>query len=200
MNNALLVMMIGEGAAASIAVFADDFNRADGALSSPWVNGPGATSVINIASNVAVGTNSEGNDNLAIVGTPTFAANQKATAKIAALVSGHDPCVAVRGNISNGSCYFFGYGVAGGQFVAYMITDTGSLGYTAMGNTGSISVSVGDTFSLEVVTNGGTSDFIGRHNGSQVLTFSDSTIASGQPGIRIWNSASGVDDFSATDI
>jgi len=167
-------------------IASDDFNRADGALGADWAVGVGA---FEIASNAAR-TNSNADGYAYWAGAGTFDDDQYSQVVLAAAASGNP-----------GSDNWGGLCVRGGGDGAYVLEVSSTIWYLARltsGGTftnltnGSLTMAAGDTVYLEIV---GTT-LIGKHNGTQFTTTTDSTYSTGKPGLSGYKVASGTTEDS----
>lgn len=187
------------GATAVPATATDSFNRTDAAPMSTtmsdgfgtWTAGPGATGVLDILSNAL---RSPGTQRAAIVTSPTFAANQRAEVTLTFSVT---VGVVLRMQSASDASGYLIYLPNSTKLVVYKITDTGTIALTQLGADIAISaVTAGDTIGGEIT---GTTITVLR-NGVSQGTRTDSTYATGQPGVYIGASAATVDAYEATDI
>lgn len=179
-----------------MATFADDFNRADGALGSNWAT-VGTRSQPTIVSNRFAVTSAPSIRAAAVAtSAATFTADHEATITAAVLGSADFLGPAVRVDATNGTGYMiYTDGTNSSNRRVYRFTNAGT---TNIGGV-NISCTAGDTLTLRAVG----STITAYKNGVLVDTISDATYTSGQPGIfyeRGNNGTSRGDDFTATDI
>jgi len=178
-----------------MASFADDFNRADSStLGSNWTVSTGLSS-FQITSNAARGTSGASLDAVS-TGAATFTADQEASVKYTARGSFDfaGPAVRIASSAATGyAVYADGVNSSDRRLVRV----TGQT-RTAIGTAAIVPVA-GDVVKLRVV---GTTLTV-YVNGSLVDTVTDSTYASGQPGMYYLLdnvSATRLDDFIADDV
>lgn len=188
---------------AAVITFTDNFTRSDAnPMSDPasggtWTSGPGATGDCKIVSNELV--ISSGQCGCRVL-TPTFSANQKATITISGTLNRQSKAAAVRiASTSDFDCYFI-YLDNLTTLTIYKCTDSGTLGFAALGASFTISsVSVGDTIGISA-TGTSTTTLEAFLNGVSLGTRIDSSspFTNGQPGI--YHTSGGITLFEATEI
>lgn len=175
----------------------DNFNRADEQPLSNggmWATPPiGYSNPFKVVSNVA---GSAGGDTVAYVVSPDFTAtaNQSATATLttAGLASYSGVCVRMN---SLGNGYILRNNGNATTFYLYRITG-GSSGEVAIQTWSGLTLIAGDTITLSIT---GTT-LTAKQNSTTVGTATDVLYSSGSPGIYVGESASTVDNFTATSL
>lgn len=167
-----------------MAFASDDFNRADGALGANWASFFGGITVV---SNAAQG----GSLVCAARWTATsFGADQTSSTTIVGFSSGTTyPGAAVRMDAS-GDCYY----VAVDSSNAYIQRLSGGTDIPIATRTSGAWAN-GDVIGLDIV---GTTLQVLKNGAAYGATASDATLASGQPGLYLYGSAS-VDNWTADD-
>ena len=156
----------------------DNFNRANGSLGSNWVGNAGNTGAISIVSNLAQVTASPSNRSVYYY-NQMVSNHQASQVTIGATVSQESIGPAVRIQ-SDGSYYYVAWYMG-----VYNLNRVYQLQNGGVTNLASVSGSIaaGDTLYLEA--NGSTLTV--KHNGSVILTATDSTYSSGYIGINVDN-------------
>ncbi len=182
---------------------ADTFNRADAnpmttAASdgtSTWTLGPGALADTKTLANA--GRGGAGSNNGAVISSPTFYANQSATTTwggTLATTQNIGPMVRMQPGLGAGYAAVCDTSTS---LKFYKVTDNGSLTFTQLGATITITTLVGgETIKLSV-TGQTLEAFI---NGVSQGSRTDPTFISGQPGFFAFGTAGAIDSFSATDM
>jgi pectate lyase len=180
------------------ATATDTFDRADSnPLSNPasdgistWATGEGVAGNISIVGNVA----KRGSGTLAVarITSPVFAADQVSEVVAGATSLGSSP--AVRIQAGSASCYYL-RAINAATLRIYKATDTGSLSEVDIASVGGLVMGAGSVFKLEALTN----TIRGYLDGAVVLSVSDSSWPTGQPGVACRNSSSECDSFQGDD-
>lgn len=157
---------------------------------STWTNGPGALGNPAIVSNTM---NAPGTQRGAVVLSPTYANNQRATITLTTQ-TGVGAMVRMQSGVASGYLVYLSNSTT---LQVYRINDSGSIGLTQLGANITISaVTSGDTIGAQVV---GTT-ITALRNGVAADTRTDATYASGQPGVYMGGSGSTIEAFTATDL
>lgn len=182
-------------AGASLATFADNFDEGD---SSPmdltsssggtWETGTGGFDGMQIVGNAATGVAAADSATARVV-SPTFSANQSSTITFGS------------GNVKGACVRMDG---SGNGYLAFFSTATVQL-YSTAASSGTLltafdlygSPASGWTLTLEV---SGTTLTVKTNGGGTVGTYSDSTYATGQPGMWSGSADGAILEFSATDL
>lgn len=170
-----------------MAVVTDNFNRADGGLGSNWATLTGA-GTIRIVSNQAAGPSSS-TDSAARYTATAIGADQYSQAIIQ---SGDnlDSGILCRCSSSAFSCYF------ASPYASIQTLNKFTNGSFSTLSSGAGSINIGDT--LRVEAEGTTIRY--KKNGTQVISVTDSSFASGQPGLFFYESLARLDDWEAGDL
>lgn len=159
---------------------------------STWVSSPGVSADCDIISNELFRTGST--YGMAMISSPTFAANQSAEVTIGSVVTGGAAAVRIQ-SASNASCYYLRTSSTTAIRI-YRLDDTGTLAATLLGASITTATLVtGDVIKLTV--NGTTLEaFL---NGVSQGTRTDSTYSAGQPGV-VMLSTGAISAFQADDL
>lgn len=181
-----------------MATFSDDFNRADGVIGANWQNGTGL-GIVGISGNQAWQSNAGPTSAaMASVATTaaTFTADQESTVTLAALSSSDFIGPAVRCNPATGSGYFV---TLDGTADSNRRIRRMSGGVETIIGAVNLPAATNDVYVLRAV---GTTISVFR-NGSLLDQVTDSTHASGQPGLYFsWGNVRGgrLDAFLGADV
>lgn len=161
----------------------DDFNRADsGSLGANWTN---ALNTFSIVSNAAVGQT--GVNSVAFWSADNFANDQFSQATIGNNLGARG--VSVRASTaSGGNCYFFTINALGDGEVWKLVAGS----FTQLGAT--ITVGTGPGAVIKLTVSGTT--LTPNVSGTDLATRTDSDLASGNPGLHMFNNLSTLDDWS----
>lgn len=186
-----------------MASASDNFNRAnENPLSDGgnWSTGPGASSDIQLVNNRVRNVTTQ-TESVARRGSPTFAADQAAEIAVVTRNSTEDyGGPAVRINSSDADHYFLRPAFTGTTLQIRRVDDTGTLAGTTLGASFG-TFALNDVLRLEAIG----SLLIAKQNGTILATRVDTTYATGQPGISLWNNYTDVadlelDNWSAEDL
>jgi|GEM_PF-6079680 len=171
---------------------------------STWQSGFDAFNAIQIAGNVITGTTSAA-QNGARCSSPSFTANQSVTVKITNLVGFAGVLLRIQGSADN-RCYegYCSLANSGATITLARITTAGSTTEVGIGLPITVThgsgvagiLAIGDTVTWAVSG----STFSAYVNGVLEATRSDSTLASGQPGVFIYDIGMDLGRWSATTI
>lgn len=163
----------------------DSFNRADGNLTTPWSNSVGGFAALAIASNV-VKTSSGNADSEAVYdGSITWPDDQYSQVTIST-VGGSDGGPCVRAGTGDG---YFVTAFSGSHISLFRISGFSSLAEVVG------SYNVGDVIRIEAE---GTTIRV-KQNAATIINITNSAVASGKPGIHLFDSAIRVDDWEGGD-
>lgn len=168
----------------------DNFNRADGALGGNWTNNNNSW-VVN--SNAAKPNTAAAFNTSTYTGAGAFPNDQWAQATVGNLATNAAPGPCIRRGAGGGYVFYKAYGGTGWVLDKFDGTGT-NIGPLSSGGSG---ISNGDVLYIEAQ---GTT-LICKVNGSQVVSFTDSTYSAGYPGLWTFSDAATetLDDFSAGD-
>lgn len=171
-------------------VASDDFNRADGALTTPWVQ-----TMISFTRNVVIATNAVTGDTAsdsAARYAADFANNQYSQAVVQASAAGANGWgVAVRM-----SAVRDGYVLRRASGVVILSRWDGASGLTQLAAAADPGFVTSDVIRLEAE---GTT-LRGLRNGTQFVTATDATYASGDPGVYFASTTAKLDDWQGGDL
>jgi hypothetical protein len=167
------------------ATVTDNFNRADGGLGSNWVSSPSWPGLEIVSNRYQWTIGGTWNGAYWNPSVNTFANDQFAEAT----VTGHHIGIVIRHQAASTSCYLAS--IQGGNNVDLWRIDSG--GFTGLGGQ-SVAATDGHVLRIEAVG----STIIVKLDGATVITVSDATYASGQPGIASYtNTPAYGDNWSA---
>jgi len=172
-----------------MATYPDDFNRADGVLTTPWATVDGAG--LEIVSNEL--RSAGGGQNISALTGETFDDDQQATVEVT-VVQGYDFAGAAVRMVDGGNGYVGLAEFGDGRFFCYRI-DAGV--WTSLGFRSETFVAT-DTIGIGIV---GSTITLYKNDVAVGATFSDSTYTSGAPGVAYNFGDSNItrlDNFSAT--
>jgi hypothetical protein len=192
--NAWLPVLAGGVSASGPLTFSDTFNRAnEDPLSGSGAWTSGITGFVGMKADTDTAVSTAGTSGFAFVSTPSFAAypDQEATITLnASGLAGVGACVRI---------------LAAGTGYTVFITNTTTIQITALG-VGQLGANVtvptlvaGDTVGLRIVGSAPATLTL-YVNGVSITTRTDSTYATGSPGIRSLNTTSRINGFSCTSI